>query len=55
MMKSTGFLAAAVAACAAVFAPSISPADESYGEMERRLYLKPATSPLEKPARRVVF
>ena len=48
-------MAFAIAACVAVLAPSISSAEESYGEMERRLYLKPETSPLEKPARSVVF
>lgn len=28
---------------------------ESYGDMERRLYLKPRTSQMEKPARRIVL
>ena len=38
----------AMAAC-------VAHGQESYGEMERRLYLKPQTSPMEKPARRAVF
>ena len=40
---------------AAIMVAQFAAAAESYGEMERRLYLKPATSPMEKPARCVAF
>ena len=42
-------------ACAALLEPASSAASESYGEMERRLYLKPRTSPMEATARRIAF
>lgn len=42
-----------LAAC--TVATAAAAAQESCGEMERRLYLKPATTPLASPARRVEF
>ena len=42
-------------ACAAISGLASSAAPESYGEMERRLYLKPRTSPMEAAARRIAF
>ena len=42
-------------ACAALLEPASSAASESYGEMERWLYLKPGTSPMEAAARRIAF
>ena len=47
--------AALAAATLAVVLAADAHGQESYGDMERRLYLKPRTSPMEKPARRVAF
>ena len=54
-MAKNHWIAALLAFCMfTVWAAATEP-QESCGEMERRLYLKPATTPLASPARRVEF